>query len=200
MFASRKFDWKSFVGKTNLIIFDFAHEITSIGIYFDGWIISVFPKKNPGHFIKPLRARKHDAALFSSVLRVEFRWKLSLPAARAAYRDGFTWPLISIVDRYHTHERERPNSHVIHHTHRNSCPTTVHPLRRLLSFRRNASATLSLSILSCSNAMNFSRPFLKRTHFAGGDGRVTVVSRHNDTQSRVKSDTRTCPSSKIVAH
>lgn len=31
-------------------------------------------------------------------------------------------------------------------THRNSCPTTVHPLRRLLSLRRNDSATLSLSI------------------------------------------------------
>lgn len=110
---------------------------------------SVRPQKNPS-FGKPLRARFS----FNGFIRVGFfsgvwcfRWKTVKSACRTRARlTVMDSPSISIVDEV-SYPRSRPNSHVIYRTHRNSCPTTVHPLRRLLSFRRNASATLSLSIL-----------------------------------------------------
>lgn len=43
---------------------------------------------------------------------------------------------------------------------------------------------------SWRNVINFSRPFLKGTHFAGGDRTVVL---YNDTQNHVKSDTQHVP-------
>jgi len=125
-----------------------------------------------------LEMRAHDTALFLSISRNAswFRPKAFL-SCRARETRAPTWPLISprnIVPRWRGGWR---NSRAIHHTHRNSWPTTVHPLRRLLSLRRNVSATLSLSIV---------RRVIPRIHPSNThDGRVT----RKDTRGHGKSDT-----------
>lgn len=97
-------------------------------------------------FIKSPWTRIRDVTLLLLVSRAWFgsSRKYILSTARATISSGH---LFQLPRNMLSPNKAAKNFHVIYHTYRNSCPTTVHPLRRLLSFRRSASATLSLSIV-----------------------------------------------------
>lgn len=121
--------------------------------------------------------------------------KLRVPHARAAYRDGFTVDFNRRQDILSTSGVGRILTWFIVLTAiRARLPSIPCDVSYL------SGATLPLRWVSPSSTWwNFSRSLLKRGHFADGDGRVTVVSRH-DTRGRVKSDTRHVPAHLKLYH
>jgi len=138
----------------------------------------------PSRFVKPLR----DASARYSFIFIDLQKRVLASAESISLlpcaRSSRFHLAINSAKEYRTRAAKGwRDSRAIHHTHRNSWPTTVHPLRRLLSLRRNVSATLSLSI---------ARRVIPRNH--ASNTYATMIARHVKTLGVTVKATRPAPS------
>lgn len=186
----RKFGRKSFVKKNN---FGLTHGFASLGTHFNGRIVRMSPKKKK---IEASWSRfERDLALYASVfqsMELPMKNKLRMPHAR-----GLPWRIHLAVD-FNRRQRDILSARAgVGRILTRFIVLTV-TRARPPSIPCDVSYLSGVTLPPCwaapsSTWWDFSRPLLKRRHFADGDGRVTAVSRHDDTRGRVKSDMRHVP-------